>query len=114
MNQSNQQIDNWPWKHIRRTNIPHKVAHFVWILAKEIVFTQDNLMRRKNTMCSRCFLSGVKAETVNHLFLHCRVTEQIWRTFITPGKITEALQSWEAAVTLAKNRNRRGMVPACI
>lgn len=60
MNQSKQQIDKWPWKHIWRTNIPHKVACLVWLLAKEAVLTRDNLMRRKNTMCSRCFFMLLK------------------------------------------------------
>ncbi|KAG5600848.1 hypothetical protein H5410_032218 [Solanum commersonii] len=30
MNQPNQQILQWPWKHIWKAKIPHKVACFVW------------------------------------------------------------------------------------
>jgi len=73
MNYSNQQIANWPWKHIWKTKIPHKVACFVWLLAKEAVLTQDNLMKRGFSLCSRCFLCGETAQTVNHLLLHCKI-----------------------------------------
>lgn len=49
MSQSTQQIHNWPWKHIWRTNIPQKVACFVRFLAKEAVLAQGTLMKRKIT-----------------------------------------------------------------
>ncbi|WMV33460.1 hypothetical protein MTR67_026845 [Solanum verrucosum] len=110
------------WKHIWRTSIPHKVACFAWLLAKEAALTQDNLMKRKITMCSRCFLCGVKAEIVSPLFLYCKVTEQLWRIFfnfkgiswIMPGKIMEALQIWEETGSMEKNKSRWRIVPTCI
>ncbi|WMV37075.1 hypothetical protein MTR67_030460 [Solanum verrucosum] len=82
MNHSNQQINYWHWKLIWKTKIRHKVACFVWVLAKETVLRQDNWMRRGNHLCSRCFFCGEKAEIVNPLFLHCKVTGQIWRIFL--------------------------------
>ena len=43
----NQQPNSWPWKNIRKTKIPYKVACFVWHLAKEAaVLTQESLMKR--------------------------------------------------------------------
>lgn len=90
------QFDHWPWKHIWRTNIRHKVSCFVWLLAKEVVLTQDNLMRSNITMCPRFFLCEVEAETVNHLFLHCRVMEHSGEFSLTfqayPGSCQERLQ----------------------
>jgi len=41
----NQQPNTWPWKNIWKTKIPYKVACFVWLLAKEAVLTQENLMK---------------------------------------------------------------------
>ncbi|WMV42541.1 hypothetical protein MTR67_035926 [Solanum verrucosum] len=32
--------------------MPHKVACFVWLLAKEVVLTQDNLMKKGIPLCS--------------------------------------------------------------
>ncbi|WMV54525.1 hypothetical protein MTR67_047910 [Solanum verrucosum] len=62
------------------------------------------------------------AETVNHLFLHCKVTGQLWRIFLNlkgiswtiPGNITEAMQSWEEAGVQEKNRDIWRIVLACI
>lgn len=67
LNQVDHQSYNWPWKHIWKVKIPHKVACFVW-LAKEAVLTQENLMKRGITLCSRCFFCGETAETAKHLF----------------------------------------------
>ncbi|WMV33278.1 hypothetical protein MTR67_026663 [Solanum verrucosum] len=49
------QASKWPWKHIWKAKIPHKVACFVWLLAKEVVLTHENLMKKGITLCSRCF-----------------------------------------------------------
>lgn len=68
---SNNQSGTWPWKMVWRVKIPHKVACFSWLLAREVVLTQDTLMRRGFNLCSRCFLCGKEAETISHLFLHC-------------------------------------------
>jgi len=122
MNQSNHQIANWPWKQIWRIKVPHKVSIFVWLLAKEATLTVDNLMSRGMTLCSRCFLCKEIAETVNHLFLHCPFTAHLWRIILNrkgiawtmPGKITEALSSWEGICSHAKDRSRWRIVPACI
>lgn len=35
-------------------------------------------------------------------------------SWIMPGKITEALKSWEEAGSMAKNRSRWRIIPACI
>lgn len=75
MDQSNQQITNWPWKQIWKSRIRHKVSCFVWLLANKAALIQDNVMKRGITLCSRCFLCGETLETVNHLFLHCKYTQ---------------------------------------
>jgi len=122
MDQTNQQIKNWPWKQIWKSRIPYKVSCFVWLLAKEAALTQDNVMKRGITLCSRCFLCGETLENVNHLFLHCKYTQQLWRIFLShkgiswtmPGKVSEALKSWEEAGVLAKDRGRWRLIPASI
>ncbi|WMV33005.1 hypothetical protein MTR67_026390 [Solanum verrucosum] len=64
-----------PWKMIWKGTIPHKVACFTWLVANQAVLTQDNLMKRGRQLCSRCFFCEAEIETVNHLFLHCKVIE---------------------------------------
>ncbi|CAN4101419.1 unnamed protein product [Withania somnifera] len=99
LNQPRMQVTNWPWKHIWRTRIPFKVACFSWLLAKEAVLTQENLIKRKWILCCRCFCFKNEVETVGHLFLHCSITDQLWKIIINlrgiawtmPRNITEAL-----------------------
>ncbi|WMV47146.1 hypothetical protein MTR67_040531 [Solanum verrucosum] len=43
----------WPWKMIWKINVPHKVACFTWLVVREAVLTQDNLMKRGRQLCSR-------------------------------------------------------------
>ncbi|WMV17749.1 hypothetical protein MTR67_011134 [Solanum verrucosum] len=115
------QESKWPWKHIWKAKIPHKVACFVWLLAKEVVLTQENLMKRGITLCSRCFFCGETAETINHLFIQCKVTGQLWSLFlrrkniswVMPGRIAEALY-WEEAGLQAKNRSNWRIILATI
>ncbi|WMV14055.1 hypothetical protein MTR67_007440, partial [Solanum verrucosum] len=103
LNNHNLQNVNWPWKTIWKVNIPYKVACFIWLLSKEAGLTQDNLMKKGITLCPRCVFCGEQAETVRYLFLHCKFTDQLWRLFLNlngfswsmPGKVIEALQSWE-------------------
>ncbi|WMV39939.1 hypothetical protein MTR67_033324 [Solanum verrucosum] len=112
MDQTDQQCSRWPWKQIWKSRIPHKVSFFVWSMAKEAVLTQDNVMKRGRTLCSRCFLCGETSETVNHLFLHCKYTHHLWRIFLSlkgiswtmPRKVAEALLCWEEAGVHAKDR----------
>ncbi|CAN4077394.1 unnamed protein product [Withania somnifera] len=109
-------------KQIWRSRIPHKISCFIWLLAKEAVLTQDNLMKRGITLCSRCLLCGQTSETVNSLFLHCKYTQELWRIFLNlkgiswtmPGKVSEALRGWEEAGVIAKDRNRWRIIPASI
>jgi len=113
---------NWPWKQIWKNRIPYNISCFIWLLAKEAALTQDNVMKKGITLCSRCFLCKETYETVNHLFLHCTYTLKLRRIFLSlkgiswtmPRKVSEALKSWEEAGVHAKNRNRWRIIPAAI
>ncbi|WMV14075.1 hypothetical protein MTR67_007460, partial [Solanum verrucosum] len=52
----NQQNVNWPWKTIWKVNIPYKVSCFIWLLSKEAVLTQDNLMKKGIILSEMRFL----------------------------------------------------------
>ncbi|WMV33430.1 hypothetical protein MTR67_026815 [Solanum verrucosum] len=67
---------------IWRTEIPYKVNYFTWLLAKQAILTHENLNKRKPNLCSSCYLCEEQVETVNHLFLHCKWTDQLWQMFI--------------------------------
>ncbi|WMV41257.1 hypothetical protein MTR67_034642 [Solanum verrucosum] len=113
---------NWPWRQIWKTKIPLKVACFTWLLAKEAVLTYENLRKRNNILVTHCCLCGEAAETARHLFLHCKITDQLWKIFINlrgiqwtmPSKIVDTLSSWEEAGIEAKNISYWRTIPACI
>lgn len=121
-NPYNNQIDNWPWKLIWKVKILYKVSCFTWLLAKQAVLTQENLMKRGFQLSPRCFLCKEEVETVNHLFLHCRTRNQIWRTFtgmkglnwVMPRKIEQALKIWSSYANIVFYKDRWKMIPACI
>ncbi|CAN4123997.1 unnamed protein product [Withania somnifera] len=79
-------------------------------------------MKRGIQLCPRWFFCEDNVDIVNHLFLHCKTTGQLWRMFLNlkgiswrmPRKITETIQSWEEASVLAKNKDRWRIIPACI
>jgi len=114
--------EGWPWKMIWKGKIPHKVACFTWLVAHQAVLTQDNLMKRGRQLCSRCFFCEAETETVNHLFLHCKVTEKLWQWFINlrgirwamPRHTVEALACWNRDGNQSGHKERWKIVPACI
>ncbi|KAK6796557.1 hypothetical protein RDI58_004258 [Solanum bulbocastanum] len=121
-NPFNSQINGWPWKMIWKAKIPYKVSCFTWLLAKQAVLTQENLMKRGIQLRPRCFLCGEKAETVSHLFLHCRITNQLWDLFINkkglkwvmPRRVTQTLKIWSSYANISGHRERWKIIPACI
>ena len=84
---SNDRMELWPWQMIWKPKISYKVNCFTWLLAKEAVLTQKNIKKQKFQLCSRCYLCEEQAETVNHLFLHCKWTDQLWMIFSSLRKI---------------------------
>ncbi|WMV38554.1 hypothetical protein MTR67_031939 [Solanum verrucosum] len=112
----------WPWKMIWKGKIPHKVACFTWLVASQAVLTQDNLMKRGRQLCSRCFFCEAEIETVNHLFLQCKVTGKLWQWFINlrgigwamPRHTSEVLACWNRDGNQSEHKKRWKIVPSCI
>ena len=48
------------------------------------LLTADNLRRRGIEGPSRCALCNADMETTQHLFLHCKVSLQVWRSILHP------------------------------
>ena len=93
-----------------------------WLLAKEAVLTQENIKKRKFQLCSRCYLCKEQAETINHLFLHCKWTDQLWRifsslrkiTWVKPRNIAQLLNCWINIGNTTIKEERWRIVPTCI
>ncbi|OVA20918.1 Endonuclease/exonuclease/phosphatase [Macleaya cordata] len=71
------------WKRFwKMRGISPRVHLFLWRLLHNAIALKTNIAKRiptTDTICQFCFS---KEETVEHLFLHCDVTKQIW--FLSP------------------------------
>ena len=91
------------------------------VLAKEAVLNHEFLIKRTILLCSRFFLCENEAETINHLFLQCSITDQLWKIFINcrgiawamPSKITDTLLAGRK-LELEQVSERWKIIPSCI
>ncbi|OVA07320.1 Reverse transcriptase zinc-binding domain [Macleaya cordata] len=90
--------DNLDTDVIWRKNIPSKVAFWIWTATQNAIPTLDVLNNRGIPIINRCWFCKCKAETINHLLLHCTVTSQIWEYFIQAQK-----RIWVKNESLLKN-----------
>ncbi|KAM3251621.1 hypothetical protein P3L10_005691 [Capsicum annuum] len=122
LNYSNNQISCWPWKLIWKVKIPYKVACFSWVVARKAVLTHEVLKKRGFHLCSKCYMCEEESETIIHLFLHCKLTVQLWRIFLNlkgimwvmPRDTVEVLECWNKYSTHSEHKERWKIVPACI
>uniref|UniRef100_A0A0V0IU04 Putative ovule protein n=1 Tax=Solanum chacoense TaxID=4108 RepID=A0A0V0IU04_SOLCH len=75
--------DRGPWKATWRSMAPTKVKCFSWLVVRKACLTHEALQKRKFHLDSICPLCMEPNETNSHLFLHCKVTSQVWSLFIT-------------------------------
>ncbi|WMV35470.1 hypothetical protein MTR67_028855 [Solanum verrucosum] len=96
--------DLWPWKLIWRTKMPPKVICFSWVSLNGSCLTHDNIMRMKFCLANRCYMCSCNPKSINHLFLHCSVTTDLWNMFFSlfglawamPGSLREAFVCWSS------------------
>ena len=70
----------FPWKCIWRSKVPPRVNFFIWTAALGKILTADNLRRRHVILVSWCCMCKGDGETIDHLFLHCKVAKEMWDT----------------------------------
>ncbi|CAN1805213.1 Putative ribonuclease H protein At1g65750 [Linum perenne] len=69
---------SFPAKEIWSRLAPTKVQFFCWLVYRNRIATIDNLQRRGLALPNRCALCEMEAESVNHLFIHCSFSSQVW------------------------------------
>lgn len=113
---------NWPWKMIWKTKSPAKVAVFGWIVTWGVCLTQENLQRRGFLLANRCYLCEEDQESVEHLFLHCRISRQCWDLFLSicgiswaiPNSIRGLLECWQGQRIQKSLQQIWNTIPICI
>jgi hypothetical protein len=64
--------------HLWKINAPLKIRVFLWLLYREAILTQDNLVKRnwhRKMLC--CFCNNL--EIIQHLFFDCALAKFLWR-----------------------------------
>ena len=59
-----------------------KVKCFSWLVTRRACSTHEKLKRRGFYIASWYSLYNEAEETNNHVFLHCKVTTQLWNLFL--------------------------------
>lgn len=111
-----------PWKSVWKNMAPTKVKCFSWLVVRRACLTHEVLQKKGIYIKSRCSLCFEAAETNNHLFLHCKVTNQIWAFFINiakerwtmPEHTADLLNCWIRKGVSKNQRKWWRTVPACI
>ena len=76
-------IKDWWWSNIWRLKAPHKHRLLFWCLLKDCIPTTVYLHRRAFHGASRCCYCLNDREDALHLFLHCRIIQNIWSSITT-------------------------------
>ena len=66
------------WKRLWSLQIPHKIRHFAWRAARDILLTKSNLVCRNVLGDSTCEECGGASESLFHLFWECTKVKETW------------------------------------
>lgn len=118
----NPKLNFLPWKLIWKIKIPSKVTVFTWLVVKEVVLTRENIMKRGIQLCPRCCFCEQFAQTISHVFLHCKVEGHLWNLFMSfkgigwtvPENIGSALESWNLEGNGSTDKSSWRIVPTVI
>ncbi|CAN1787821.1 Putative ribonuclease H protein At1g65750 [Linum perenne] len=66
------------WNEVWKLQIPPKVKHFLWTLARGILSLRSNLNRRKIPVPIECGLCDAGVEDEFHMFLNCPKEKEVW------------------------------------
>ena len=66
------------WKRLWSCQIPHKIRHFAWTAARDILPTKANLVARKILVDGNCEECGLCAKSFYLLFWECSKARDTW------------------------------------
>ncbi|CAL1375754.1 unnamed protein product [Linum trigynum] len=70
---------DFPFRFVWQSVIPPKVCAFLWTVFYRRILTHDVLRRRGWSFPSRCSLCECSEETLDHLFITCSFSREVWR-----------------------------------
>ena len=69
---------DFPARVIWNSWVPPRVSFFAWEAMWKKVLTLDRIQRRGWPLTYRCYLCFSKAESINHILLHCELARSLW------------------------------------
>jgi hypothetical protein len=69
----------WSFKPIWKVKIPRKIICFMWLCLKYSILIGENYKKRGDIGLVVCSLCLQDDETIEHLIIHCEVTQNIWK-----------------------------------
>lgn len=83
-------------RHIWKLKAPPRMIIFGWLAIRNRILTLDNLKKRGCIIITRCTLCKMAAESVQHLFLRCENTGEVYRRL----KLRQPSTNWPARPVL--------------
>jgi len=81
-------LQDWPLqKSVWKTESLHEINFFMWTMLKGNILTTDNLKRKGIHGPSICPLCCNNEETIQHLFVSCKITKCCWLALIRPIEV---------------------------
>ncbi|CAN1280198.1 Putative ribonuclease H protein At1g65750 [Linum perenne] len=71
-------LQSFPAEVVWQPDVPSKIACFSWKVFLNRIATLDSLQRKGFSLANRCVLCGLSSESVDHLFLNCVFTSEVW------------------------------------
>jgi hypothetical protein len=113
---------SFPWKAIWKPRVPPRVTFFIWTVALGKILTADNLRRQNIILVNWCCMCRVDEETIDHLFLHCKVATKLWDTdlslfrmhWVMPRRVVDLLDCWQGRLGRHQNIEIWKAIPHCL
>lgn len=70
------------WRKIWKAPVHNRIQNFLWRLAKNVLLTRGNLVKKGVIVTPECPICHDNEETVDHLFFHCALSKHVW--FLSP------------------------------
>ena len=112
----------FPWKCIWKPKVPPRVTFFIRTVTLGKILTADNLRRRNVILFSWCCMCKVDRETIDHMFIHCKVVRELWDTvlnlfgmnWVMPRRVVDLLTCWQGELGRHRHIEIWKAVPHCL
>ena len=112
----------FPWKRVRKSKVPSRVAFFSWTAALGKILTIDNLRKRGLILVDWCYLCRESGESPDHILLHRKLARELWDLvfvlfgvqWVMPRTVLDLLSCWQGSSGSSRTSMVLRVVPQCV